>query len=175
VPRVARGAAAMLRIGMQERWIRVSLAAQQLELREGDTCQRIYPVSTGLNGAGERIGSEQTPRGAHEVAALIGDAAPCGAVFVGRQFTGEICTPALRADQPARDWILTRIVWLAGLEDGRNRGGDVDTFSRYIYIHGTPDDEPMGVPHSHGCIRMRNADILRLARVMPVGTPVTIR
>ena len=164
----------MLRIGMQERWIRVSLAAQQLELREGDTCHRIYPVSTGLNGAGERIGSEQTPRGAHEVAALIGDAAPSGAVFVGRQCTGEICSPALRADQPARDWILTRIVWLAGLEDGRNRGGDVDTFSRYIYIHGTPDDEPMGAPHSHGCIRMRNADVIELFDQLAVGTRVQI-
>jgi L,D-transpeptidase YbiS len=164
----------MLRLGMQERSIRVSLTAQQLELREGGTCRRVYPVSTGRNGAGERIGSEQTPRGAHEVAALIGDAAPSGAVFVGRQFTGEICTPALRAEQPGRDWILSRIVWLAGLEDGRNRGGDVDTFARFIYIHGTADDEPMGVPQSHGCIRMRNADVIELFGQLAVGTRVQI-
>ena len=159
---------------MQERWIRISLAAQQLELREGDTCQRIYPVSTGLNGAGERIGSEQTPRGAHEVAALIGNAAPCGAVFVGRQFTGEICTPALHAEQPARDWILTRILWLSGREPGRNRLGEVDTMRRYIYIHGCPDSTELGKPGSIGCVRMRNRDIVELFDRVAPYTPVEI-
>ena len=159
---------------MPQPWIRVSIAAQQLELRDGDACRRVYAVSTAAKGAGERIGSEQTPRGLHEVAALIGDGAPCGAVFVGRQFTGEVCSAPLRVAQPERDWILTRIVWLGGLEDGRNLGGDVDTFSRYIYIHGTPDDEPMGEPHSHGCIRMRNADVIELFDQLEVGTRVQI-
>ena len=159
---------------MAERWVHVSLAAQQLELRDGAHCQRVYAVSTARNGAGERVGSEQTPRGMHEVAALIGDDAPCGAVFVGRQRTGEVCSAALRAEQPERDWILTRIVWLAGLEEGRNLGGEVDTFSRHIYIHGTPDDEPMGEPHSHGCIRMRNDDLIELFDQLEVGTRVQI-
>jgi len=159
---------------MAERWVRIDLAAQLLELRDGAHCRHVYAVSTARNGAGEGIGSEQTPRGMHEVAALIGADAPCGAVFVGRQFTGEICSAAQRAEQPERDWILTRIVWLAGLEEGRNLGGDVDTFSRYIYIHGTPADEPMGVPHSHGCIRMRNDDLIELFDQLEVGTRVQI-
>jgi hypothetical protein len=159
---------------MAEPWVRISLAAQQLELHDGPHCSRTYRVSTARKGAGERIGSEQTPRGTHRVAALIGADAPCGAVFVGRQFTGEICGASQRAAQPDRDWILTRIVWLAGLEDGRNRGGDVDTFSRCIYIHGTPDDEPMGEPRSHGCIRMRNADVIELFDQLGIGTRVQI-
>ena len=159
---------------MAQRWVRVCLATQQLELREGMECLRVFPVSTARNGAGERIGSEQAPRGTHEVAALIGGDAPCGTVFVGRQPTGEICSAALRAEQPQRDWILTRIVWLAGLEEGRNLGGDVDTFSRHIYIHGTPDDEPMGEPRSHGCIRMRNADVVELFDQLEVGMRVQI-
>jgi lipoprotein-anchoring transpeptidase ErfK/SrfK len=125
-------------------------------------------------GAGERIGSQQTPRGAHEVRELIGEGAPCGAVFVGRHATGEVCTRELRAANPDRDWILSRVIWLSGLEDGRNQGGEVDTYDRYIYIHGTPEDEAVGQPHSHGCIRMRNEDIIELFELLEIGTHVQI-
>jgi lipoprotein-anchoring transpeptidase ErfK/SrfK len=76
--------------------------------------------------------------------------------------TGEIYSETLAQQYPERDWILTRIIWLQGMESGFNRGGQVDTLSRYIYIHGTPDSEPMGVPKSHGCIRMRNRDLIEL-------------
>ncbi|MEO1574119.1 MAG: L,D-transpeptidase, partial [Pseudomonadota bacterium] len=103
-----------------------------------------------------------------------GQNAPLGAVFHGRRATGEIWTPQLHAAHPERDWILTRILWLRGLEFGRNRGGPVDSFARYIYIHGTPDSEPVGRPGSHGCIRMRNEDIVRLFARVGVGTPVDI-
>ncbi|MCL4791376.1 MAG: L,D-transpeptidase, partial [Gammaproteobacteria bacterium] len=87
---------------------------------------------------------------------------------------GEICSPALIAAQPERDWILSRILWLSGCEPGRNRLGTVDTMRRHIYIHGTPDAEVMGVPFSHGCIRMRNADVIELFAAVRAGTPVDI-
>jgi lipoprotein-anchoring transpeptidase ErfK/SrfK len=95
-------------------------------------------------------------------------------VFVGRRPTGEIWSEALTREHPERDWILTRILWLSGLEKGFNRLGDVDTMRRYIYIHGMPDSEPCGVPASIGCIRMRNADIIELFDRVAVGTPVII-
>ena len=92
----------------------------------------------------------------------------------GRRWTGEIWTPELHAAFPGRDWILTRILWLSGCELGVNRIGQVDTFRRYIYIHGTPDCEPMSVPLSHGCVRMRNADLLQLFPRVPPHCQVRI-
>lgn len=155
-------------------WLRVSIGAQRLWLMRDARILQEYPVSTALAGAGERNGSGCTPRGLHYIRACIGAGQPAGAVFVGRRPTGEIYTPALAARQPERDWILSRILWLCGRQPGLNRGGDVDSQRRYIYIHGTPDSEPMGVPRSHGCIRMRNADVIELfARVKP-GTDVLI-
>ncbi len=106
--------------------------------------------------------------------AKIGAHCPADTVFVGRRPTGEIYTPELRAQFPGRDWILTRIVWLAGKEPGKNAGGNVDSWERYIYIHGAPDDVPMGMPGSRGCIRMRNADIIQLFDLIEVGMRVVI-
>ena len=120
------------------------------------------------------MGSGCTPLGRHYIRARIGDGLPEGTVFVGRRPTGEIHSEALAREQPQRDWILSRILWLCGLEPGFNRGGKVDSMRRFIYIHGTPDMEPMGVPRSHGCIRMRNADLLQLFEWLPVGTQVDI-
>jgi len=133
-----------------------------------------YPVSTGAKGAGERNGSGCTPRGSHRIRIAIGEGCPLGAVFRGRRATGEVFAPELAARHPDRDWILTRILWLTGLEPGRNRGGDCDTLRRFIYIHGCPDSEPVGVPRSHGCIRMRNADLLDLFPRVAAGTIVEI-
>lgn len=152
------------------------LAAQAMDLFADDgTCLRRYPISSALNGAGEQNGSGCTPRGLHLIRAKIGAGAPVCAVFRGRRPTGEVWTPALAETHPERDWILTRILWLSGTEPGRNRLGDQDSMRRYIYIHGTPDTEPMGVARSHGCIRMRNADILELFELVDAGTPVEIR
>ncbi|MEX2206510.1 MAG: L,D-transpeptidase [Myxococcota bacterium] len=159
---------------MSARWLRIRIATQRLELLEGTRVLASHPVSTSAKGAGERIGSEQTPRGAHEIVELIGAGEPVGAVFVGRRPTGEICTPGLCAARPERDWILSRVIWLAGTEDGRNRGGDVDTRSRYIYIHGTPESEGIGVPRSHGCIRMRNDDLIAVFGELECGMRVQI-
>ncbi len=159
---------------MSELIVYVDLGAQRLRFLDGDRVVTEYPVSTAKNGPGERNGSECTPRGWHLVRAKIGAGYPVNTVFVGRRPTGEIYTPALRERFPNRDWILTRILWLSGLETGRNRLGDVDTMRRYIYIHGCPDEEEMGVPHSHGCIRMRNSAVLDLFDHVKAGTRVLI-
>ncbi|WP_305856049.1 L,D-transpeptidase [Balneatrix alpica] len=154
--------------------IEVSIASQQLSLL-GLAEPWVVPCSTAVKGAGECYGSGCTPRGRHWIRAKIGAGLAENAVLVGRRPTGEIYSPQLAAAQPQRDWILTRILWLCGAEPGINRLGQVDTMRRYIYIHGTPDTEPMGVPLSHGCIRLRNADVMRLFELVEVGTPVLIR
>lgn len=155
--------------------IRVSIADQRLDLFDDhEVLIRSYVVSTAEKGAGELSGSYQTPRGKHRIRARIGTGQPENAVFVARRPTGEIHSPSLEREHPGRDWILTRILWLCGCEPGRNRLGDVDTMRRYIYIHGSPDDCPMGIPGSHGCIRMRNRDILELFELVPAYTVVEI-
>lgn len=159
---------------MSERLIRISIARQRLQLLEGDTLLVDVAVSTARNGVGEEQGSGCTPRGWHVVRAKIGAGCPENTVFVARRPTGECYGPSLRAEQPQRDWILSRILWLSGLEPGKNRLGSRDTMRRFIYIHGTPDEEPMGVPLSHGCVRMRNQDIIALFDQVPVGTRVII-
>ncbi|MDD5033471.1 MAG: L,D-transpeptidase [Methylococcaceae bacterium] len=154
--------------------LRVSIAQQRLELIEnGEVVQR-YPVSTAQNGPGERKGSGCTPRGWHVIRARIGKDAPANAVFVGRRWTGEIYDADLAERHPDRDWILSRILWLGGLEPGFNRYGEVDTAWRYIYIHGSPDQGVTGRPQSHGCIRMRSFDLLDLFDRVEAGTWVSI-
>ena len=155
-------------------FVRVDLDRQYLDLWSGGEQIRRYPVSTAANGPGELQDSGCTPRGKHIIRAKIGAGAPRGAVFAARRPTGEIYTPALAAGHPDRDWILTRILWLSGLEPGRNRLGRVDTMRRYIYIHGCPDDVDMSTPGSHGCIRMRNDDVIDLFDRVKVGTSVVI-
>ena len=156
--------------------IDINIDAQVLTLLdEQGRLIECFPVSTAARGAGEQKGSLQTPRGWHRVRAKIGAGLPMGAVLVGRRPTGEIFSAGLAAQFPQRDWILTRILWLCGCEPGRNRLGNVDTMQRDLYIHGTPDGEPMGVPASHGCIRMRNADLVKLFDQVPIGAAVRIR
>ncbi|MFO8154494.1 MAG: L,D-transpeptidase family protein [Pseudomonadota bacterium] len=157
------------------RRILVNLPEQRLVLFDGEAQLAEYPVSTGAAGAGEREGSGATPRGHHYLRALIGAGLPVGTVFRGRRPTGEVYSEALGRENPGRDWILSRILWLCGLEPGFNRLGDRDTFRRYIYLHGTPDSEPMGVPRSHGCVRLRNADIVDLFERVGPGTRVFIQ
>lgn len=155
--------------------IRIHIPTQTLDLIGDDgACVRRYLVSTAKNGPGEQTGSHRTPRGQHVVRAKIGAGQPIGAAFRGRRPTGEVWTPEVGAQMPERDWILTRILWLSGKEPGVNRLGDVDTMRRYIYIHGTPDTEPMGVPLSIGCVRMRNREVAELFDLVPAGTPVEI-
>ena len=155
--------------------IHIHVDRQELRLvaADGATLAR-YAVSTGLRGVGEQSGSGCTPRGLHRVRAKVGAGCAPGTVFVGRRPTGEVHSPALAAQHPGRDWILSRILWLAGCERGVNRGGSVDTLRRFIYIHGCPDGSPLGVPASHGCVRMANADVIDLFDRVAVGTLVRI-
>ena len=155
--------------------ISVHIPSQQLELfDEAGKLLRRYVVSTAANGAGEMSGSYCTPRGKHIIRAKIGAGQPENTVFMGRRQTGKIYTPQLGAQFPDCDWILTRILWLSGCEPGFNRLGNSDTMRRYIYIHGTPDSVQMGRPGSHGCIRMRNADLIELFDSVTAGTAVEI-
>ncbi len=154
--------------------IEISIAEQRLRLQAPDGLMFETDVSTAANGPGEQEGSGCTPRGRHYIRAKIGAGAPLNAVFVGRRPTGEIYNETLARQYPERDWILTRILWLCGLEKGINRGGSVDTMRRYIYLHGCPDGLPMGKAASHGCIRLRNEDIVRLFDQVEVGTVVEI-
>ena len=155
--------------------LHISIANQTLTLfNDADQVLARYPVSTASRGAGELRGSNCTPCGKHLIRARIGAGQPINTVFVARRPSGEVYSPQLAAAFPERDWILTRILWLSGCEPGRNRLGSVDTMRRYIYIHGCPDTATVGVPASHGCIRMRNEDLVDLFDRVAVYTPVEI-
>jgi len=154
--------------------ITISIAQQTLSLYSNTLLIKVYAVSSGLQGVGCEKNSGKTPLGNHIIRAKIGTDEPLNSVFVGRRPTGEIYTKNLANLHPNRDWILSRILWLSGAEIGRNRLGQVDTMQRYIYIHGTPDTEPMGIALSHGCIRMRNKDVLELFDLVEPFTPVEI-
>ncbi|MCS5711820.1 L,D-transpeptidase [Candidatus Berkiella aquae] len=153
----------------------IDVASQQLHHLQDKKVLKSYLISTAAKGVGEKKGSEQTPRGQHIIRAKIGANYPKKAVFVGRRFTGEIYSPELALMHPNRDWILSRILWLSGLELGKNRLQDCDTMQRYIYIHGCPDEKITGTPASHGCIRMHNDDIIELFDLIPPKTPVLIQ
>ncbi len=154
--------------------ITISITDQVLKLFDGEQLVVQYPVSTALNGPGETQNSGCTPRGKHYIRAMIGEGLQENSVLFGRRFTGEIYNADLAQQHPERDWILSRVLWLCGQEIGKNRLGNVDTMQRYIYIHGTPDTEPMGVAKSHGCVRMRNSDLMNLYDRVTPGTPVLI-
>jgi L,D-transpeptidase YbiS len=157
--------------------VRIEISIQQQTLTFYDNVGSVkaqYTISTAANGVGCEKDSGCTPLGKHVIRAKIGAGAVANSVFVARRATGEICTPELMAQYPNRDWILTRILWLSGTEIGKNRLGNVDTMQRYIYIHGTPDSTDMGEVGSHGCIRMRNNDVIALFDLVEAGTEVSI-
>jgi lipoprotein-anchoring transpeptidase ErfK/SrfK len=154
--------------------MQVHVPTQKLFLYENNKLTHEYLIATAKNGVGELNGSQKTPQGWHIVRAKIGARQPINTVFVERRPTGEIYTPELKKLHPNRDWILTRILWLSGLEPGKNRLGNVDTMRRYIYIHGVPDENKMGVPASRGCINMSNQDMIELFDRIPIGTKISI-
>ena len=158
--------------------IQISISNQTLSLLDKNDLIKQYSISTAKNGVGEQMDSECTPRGKHIITEKIGEGCEPGTVFIGRMPTGEIYEPALRELHPERDWILTRILWLSGIEEGKhkgqNEGKNLDSHDRYIYIHGTPDDVTMGQPGSRGCIRMRNSEIIELFELVELGTEVVI-
>ena len=158
--------------------IHISISDQTLSLFDENNLVKQFAISTAKNGAGEEMDSECTPRGKHIITEKIGEDHEANAVFVGRIATGEIYEPALRDQHPQRDWILTRILWLSGVEEGKNKGElegmNLDSHDRYIYIHGSPDDVAMGQPGSRGCIRMKNSEIIELFDLIELGIEVNI-
>lgn len=152
----------------------VDVNEQQLKLLQDGKELRNYTIATSKYGLGEIPGSFCTPRGLHQIRAKIGANQALHTVFVKRRPTGEIFTSELALQYPERDWILSRILWLSGLELGKNRLGNVDSMRRYIYIHGCPDEVKFGQPSSHGCVRMHNNDIVELFDLVPLGTKVLI-
>ena len=143
----------------------VSTREQKLALIDRGNVLAIYPVSTSKFGLGDWRGSRFTPLGKLEIAKKIGDNAPPGAVFKDRLRTGEVVAP----DSPGRDPIVTRILWLRGLE-----AQNANAFTRDIYIHGTPEEQRIGTPASYGCIRMRSSDVIHLYDIVGTGAAVTI-
>lgn len=154
--------------------LHVCIATQTLTVQPIASERRVYGISTAHNGAGSRDGSFCTPLGRHRVRLKIGAGCPIGTIFVGRRPIGAVHSPALAQQFPQQDWILSRILWLQGMEPGRNRGGEVDTLRRFIYIHGTAAEDEIGAPCSHGCIRMRNREIVELFDLVGVGWQVHI-
>lgn len=163
---------------MHTKWIYVDTKHQQLFLYEGGRVLSTYPVSTAKNGLGEIQGSEKTPRGWHRIEQKIGEGMDINTIFIGRVAMPEPYSLDLDVQHPDRDWIMARILWLKGVEDGKNSGErdgvSVDTYTRYIYIHGFPDRTPIDKPLSRGCVRMRNHDLLVLFEQVNVKTPVYI-
>ncbi len=156
--------------------ITISLRQQVLNLWRDGKCVKQYWISTGANGIGQVQGSGCTPRGRHIIRAKIGAGMPSGTVFKARRVAQDVPVYSEQAAEayPNRDWILSRILWLSGTELGYNRLGCVDTFRRYIYIHGTPDTHKLGEAASHGCIRMACKDVIELFEIVSIGTFVTL-
>lgn len=137
-------------------------ASQTLSVHDGGRLRASYPLSTAAAGFGCEEGSFKTPLGWHEVADRIGNHAPLGQVFQNRAPTGQVLGAEDRSQEAAHDLILTRILRLRGLEPGRNSGPGIDSYHRFIYLHGTNQERRLGQPASRGCLRMGNADIVEL-------------
>ena len=135
----------------------------------------IYSVSSSEKGIGNKAGSNKTPIGIHRIKSKIGDNVPINSRFIGRKLTGEIIEVISDTSKGDLDIISTRIMWLSGEEYGINKGNGIDSYERYIYIHGTNEEGRIGIPSSHGCVRMKNKDVIDLYRKVEVGTLVLIK
>lgn len=155
--------------------ITVSIRQQFLRVCQNRREVARYPVSTSKYGIGNRAGSNKTPLGRHVICSKVGRNAGLGTVFVRRRKTGKVVRIIKSGAVAGRDWITTRILRLKGLDLGVNSGEGIDSFKRCIYIHGTPDEGRIGKPASHGCIRMKNKDIVELFGLVTRGTTVEIR
>lgn len=154
--------------------VKINVPKQKLSLVSGDRVLRSWSVSTSQYGVGCNNGSNKTPLGLHRIVSKIGRNIPEGGVFRRRRFTGEIAKIFRKPRVKRVDQITTRILRLEGMEEGRNQGEGVDTYKRCVYIHGTPEEWRIGKPASHGCIRMKNKDIIELFSLIKRGTLVRI-
>ncbi len=155
-------------------WILISVDQQKLFLLQALVLVKEYPVSTALNGTGCEQGSYQTPTGLHQIYQKIGQGEEQNRIFQAREPVSQLANIQNKAIKTGEDLITSRILWLSGLENYINFGGKVDTFSRYIYIHGTHEEGLIGKAVSHGCIRMKNKDVIDLFERVSVGTLVYI-
>ena len=153
----------------------VDISDQTLVLYEQGSETARYPVSTSSYGVGSQSGSNKTPLGAHYVKKKIGTGAKSGTIFKGRKNTGKLADIEHQPRATGDDYVTTRILWLSGLESGKNQGGDVDSYKRYIYIHGTHEEGLIGQPASHGCVRMYNRDVIELFDQVPESALVYIQ
>ena len=156
-------------------WLLVDSSDQQLYVIENNLEKLCYKISTSKYGLGCQQDSNKTPTGAHKIAEKIGGDGDPNEIYKARQATGEVAEIIHTAEQSDRDLILSRILWLQGLEQGHNCGEGVDSHQRYIYIHGTQEEGLLGMPASHGCVRMSNKDVIDLYDLVPEGTFVYIK
>ena len=156
-------------------YLLVSIAEQTLFHIQQKEIAVSFPVSTAENGVGCEEGSEKTPLGVHRIAEKIGDGVAEGSLFKAREVTGEVLLPLTKKGNYSEiDAITSRILWLDGLDLGKNKEGNIDSYRRYIYIHGTNEEWRLGTPVSHGCIRMSNRAIIDLYDTVCVNTLVVI-
>ena len=155
--------------------LRVSVSEQLLRLYEGDSLKETYSISTSKYGEGSYKNSNKTPLGLHHIEQKIGRGVPLGTIFKSRKNTNKKAQIYIDATDVKEDLVTSRILWLKGLEEGKNLGGDVDSFERYIYIHGTNEEGLIGRKASHGCIRMKNKDVISLFDRVSQGDKVYIK
>lgn len=152
----------------------VSIDAQKLYLIKKNIIIKSYSISSSEYGIGNKNGSNKTPLGLHTIARKIGEKTPINGRMIARVFTGETSIIYLDGSRSKTDDITSRILWLQGEEDGINKGENIDSFKRYIYIHGTSEEGLIGQPASHGCIRLKNKDVIDLYKDVAIGTLVLI-
>ncbi len=155
--------------------IEVDISEQRLYLIENSIIKASYPISTSKYGEGSIENSFKTPLGKHSIKEMIGDEAEINTIFTSRINTKRSATIIDQFEDTDNDYVTSRIMWLDGEEDGLNKGGNVDSFQRYIYIHGTHEEGLIGTKASHGCIRMFNYDVIELFNLVNIGTKVLIR
>ena len=152
----------------------VSVDEQKLYHIKSNTIFKTYQVSSSKLGTGNEEGSNKTPTGLHLIKEKIGKKIPINGRFIGRVFYGNIAEIYSDMTISKTDDITSRILWLSGLENGVNKGDSIDSYKRYIYIHGTSEEGRIGIPSSHGCIRMKNKDVIDLFNEVSIGTFVLI-
>ena len=152
----------------------VSIAKQKLYHIKNKKIITSFIISSSKYGTGNKNGSNKTPLGLHKIKEKYGDKTPINGRMVGRIFYGNIATIYNDTTKSKTDDVTSRILWLDGLEKGKNKGEGIDSYKRYIYIHGTSEEGRLGTPASHGCIRMKNKDVIDLYRRVEVGTLVLI-
>lgn len=153
----------------------VDVSDQKLTTFFDNKPMKAYMISTSRIGVGNKLGSNRTPLGWHKVKNKYGNGLPAGSILQGRVATGEIAKIITQPTATTDDYITSRILWLSGMEEGVNKGPGIDSFNRYIYIHGTHEEGLIGTPASHGCVRMTNKEVIELFSIVPIGTSVYIK